>query len=1115
MAMRAFLPRDEAVRTLRSAWDEEKYCDPASFQLFIENFFQRISTRFCVNDSLSYYQELFCVSRDLVCMFQEILEGKVVFRAKVDLDFELVETRVFNKVCNEFFCRFARTRSWHSIKTLEEMFAALKRKDEYTYQGVALKDVIVKLIKHGVLEMRYKKEEKKMPGFNPNLLYGKFTAHLKDLGDSKPEDRAELLDEFNRMFPHNSEDFTRVVQKMKNKKFLKFTSGHARIIYLKAKKIATNQHFAKAGRSQSTPTPAISSLDIRKMNGIFGSRSQLQRDDGIQITSDHDEGVISNGGVITFSKGAEGQKVVVTMKNATSKNLSDIIYFTGYKLLDNFDGEFTVKDKMNIAEKLTSLCLSPGESYQLSIWYNNKRIGKSKCPLVLNFENDNIPGKFEHCIFLHAETTNPDIDEMRSNDKYQPLGSRQTIYDPAVEIIPGIPPDSGSSSRSTVSLDQFKIPRYIHHAINNQKSKEFSGLKALLKESDSPDSYRKRFHNLLFLEELQMEVDIRRYDMHDVGMKKCSTNVALEVPGLAEGKPSLIIGDKVYARHKSSGSQESANKKEYEGYVHVVERDRVLLKFHASFIPGRLHDVRFSFNRGPIRLQHRAVDIASDMMEENEFPFIEGKWDMQSEPLLPEVAVSNIRVFDRKIESNPQQLTAVKNILWGVSMPYPYIIFGPPGTGKTVTSVEAMRQVLRFIPNSRILACAPSNSAADLIFHRLLNPCPILKKKMFRLNAISRSVDSLPDEYDLKSYCKIENNLFAMPSLEEIDNYRAVVCTMTTAGRIVSMGVGKMFFTHIFLDECGQSVEPEALIPLAGLLSPENEKGGQIVLAGDPRQLGPVLRSPIAIEHGLSLSMLERLMASGPIYQKSAEGSYDSKFITKLIKNYRSHPAILKKPNEYFYDNELIPEADTFKTTTLCKWAELPAKDFPIIFHGVTGEDQREGNSPSFFNPQEAAVVVKYAQSLLEERKLGVTPDEIGIISPYHKQVSKIRKLLEKKIKSPRIDEIKVGSVEEFQGQERRIIIISTVRSNEEYLKTDSAFRLGFLKNPKRFNVAITRAQALLVMIGNPFVLSKDKYWKGVLDYCIANGGYTGCSYSDQIVDSLAQSVADLLNIFA
>ena len=274
MARREFLPRDEVVRMLRSAWDEEEYCDPCSFDLFIAKFFPRISKRFLVNDSLSYYQGLFCVSGDLVCMFQEIFEGKVVLRAKVDEDFELEETRVFNIVCNDFFCRFARAGSWHSIKTLVEMFAALKRKDEDTYKGVALKDVIVKLIKHGVLEMRYKKEEKRMPGFNPNLLYGKFTAHLKELGDSKPEDRAELLDEFNRMFPHNSEDFTGVVQTMKEKKFLKFTRRHAKIIYLKAEKIATNQHFdfAKAVPSQSTPTPATSSLDIREMKGIFGSR---------------------------------------------------------------------------------------------------------------------------------------------------------------------------------------------------------------------------------------------------------------------------------------------------------------------------------------------------------------------------------------------------------------------------------------------------------------------------------------------------------------------------------------------------------------------------------------------------------------------------------------------------------------------------------------------------------------------------------------------------------------------------------------------------------------------------------------------------------------------------
>jgi len=213
-----------------------------------------------------------------------------------------------------------------------------------------------------------------------------------------------------------------------------------------------------------------------------------------------------------------------------------------------------------------------------------------------------------------------------------------------------------------------------------------------------------------------------------------------------------------------------------------------------------------------------------------------------------------------------------------------------------------------------------------------------------------------------------------------------------------------------------------------------------------------------------------------------------------------------------FYSNELVPSADDFKVTSLCQWSELPTKGFPIIFHGIEGEDAREGSSPSFFNPHEAVEVVKYVRALLDHKSLGVTPDEIGVISPYRKQVSKIRQLLKKDRARPRIEELKVGSVEEFQGQERRIIIISTVRSNREYLKMDSKFRLGFLKNPKRFNVAITRAQALLIVVGNPFILAEDEHWKVLLNYCIKRGGYKGCKYDDDVVNDLAARFSDMMH---
>jgi len=134
--------------------------------------------------------------------------------------------------------------------------------------------------------------------------------------------------------------------------------------------------------------------------------------------------------------------------------------------------------------------------------------------------------------------------------------------------------------------------------------------------------------------------------------------------------------------------------------------------------------------------------------------------------------------------------------------------------------------------------------------------------------------------------------------------------------------------------------------------------------------------------------------------------------------------------------------------------------------------------------------------------------NDIGIISPYRKQVEKIRYACT----TSHFGMIKVGSVEEFQGQERHVIIISTVRSDTNFLTFDHEHNLGFLKNPKRFNVAITRAKALLIVIGNPHVLGKDPHWKQLLNYCRINNSYLGTPLldEDKEEDELVKAFGDL-----
>uniref|UniRef100_A0A452UJY1 RNA helicase n=1 Tax=Ursus maritimus TaxID=29073 RepID=A0A452UJY1_URSMA len=572
--------------------------------------------------------------------------------------------------------------------------------------------------------------------------------------------------------------------------------------------------------------------------------------------------------------------------------------------------------------------------------------------------------------------------------------------------------------------------------------KEIAEIKAQLETGLQWRNYEVKLRLLLHLEELQMEHDIRHYDLESVPMTWDPADqnprlLTLEVPGVTESRPSVLRGDHLFALLSSETHHEDPVT--YKGFVHKVELDRVKLSF-------------------------------------------------------------STRLYDRSLESNPEQLQAMKYIVTGTTRPAPYIIFGPPGTGKTVTLVEAIKQVVKHLPKAHILACAPSNSGADLLCQRLRVHLP---SSIYRLLAPSRDIRMVPE--DIKPCCNwdAKKGDYVFPAKKKLQEYRVLITTLITASRLVSAQFPIDHFTHIFIDEAGHSMEPESLVAIAGLMEVKetDNPGGQLVLAGDPRQLGPVLRSPLTQKHGLGYSLLERLVAP------SLGGPRGGAEVIFLLLPPRSHPTILDIPNRLYYEGELQACADVVDRERFCRWEGLPRQGFPIIFHGVMGKDEREGNSPSFFNPEEAATVTSYLKLLLapssKKGKARLSPRSVGVISPYRKQVEKIRHCITKLDKELRglddIKDLKVGSVEEFQGQERSVILISTVRSSQSFVQLDLDFNLGFLKNPKRFNVAVTRAKALLIVVGNPLLLGHDPDWKVFLEFCKENGGYTGCPFPDKL----------------
>lgn len=199
--------------------------------------------------------------------------------------------------------------------------------------------------------------------------------------------------------------------------------------------------------------------------------------------------------------------------------------------------------------------------------------------------------------------------------------------------------------------------------------------------------------------------------------------------------------------------------------------------------------------------------------------------------------------------------------------------------------------------------------------------------------------------------------------------------------------------------------------------------------------------------------------------------------VIHLTKNYRSHPEILRIPNELFYGGRLEPLAETGATHWFIDNPILPNRKIPIVFESTKGECKQPENSTSFYNEEEAETVINWVRKLLDRSVYGmeVSCGDIGIISPYNRQCEVIKEDLY----NNGYEAISVGSAEVFQGQERRVIIISTVRTENG--------DLGFVGNSQRFNVMITRAISLLIIVGDQDALYSDANWKVLIDYCIKN----------------------------
>ena len=326
---------------------------------------------------------------------------------------------------------------------------------------------------------------------------------------------------------------------------------------------------------------------------------------------------------------------------------------------------------------------------------------------------------------------------------------------------------------------------------------------------------------------------------------------------------------------------------------------------------------------------------------------------------------------------NPEQMQAVGDILGNHYGALPYLVFGPPGTGKTLVMIETVLQALVHVDEPRVLVCAPSNAAADVLASRLASLLPEVRRcrkemgaddkhfPMLRLNSQQRTMGEVKSE--LLAYCATdqETAMFTVPPLQEIRRKNVIVATCGATHLLAESGLlpvhskgyvrgaraavqaakqleGGGHFTHILIDEASQGLEAELMLPLSFAYP-----GASTALCGDHKQLGPVVRSAHCRSHGLAVSMLERLIEL-PVYQQHSSGDAAPsnvsepndptpelpRCMTKLVRNYRSHRALLELPSRVSYNNELREHGDRDVTGSMSHWEELKADDFPLLFYG-------------------------------------------------------------------------------------------------------------------------------------------------------------------------------------
>lgn len=429
---------------------------------------------------------------------------------------------------------------------------------------------------------------------------------------------------------------------------------------------------------------------------------------------------------------------------------------------------------------------------------------------------------------------------------------------------------------------------------------------------------------------------------------------------------------------------------------------------------------------------------------------------------------------------NASQEKAVNEVLWAKDVA---VVHGPPGTGKTTTLVEAIFETLR--RESQVLVCAQSNMAVDWISEKLVdrginvlrigNPTRVndkmlsftyerrfeahpdypqlwsIHKAIRELRQQRKHADSWHQKMDRLKSRATELELRIRSSL--FGEARVIASTLTGAANRVLEGEK---YSTLFIDEAAQALEAACWIAI--------RKAGRVILAGDHCQLPPTVKSIMALKGGLGKTLMERIVENKP------------ETVTLLKMQYRMNEQIMKFSSEWFYHG-MVESAPTVSHRGILDY------DTPMMWIDTAecdGKEEFVGENFGRINRAEAELTLQTLQQYLEKigkQRILEESIDVGIISPYRAQVQLLRKELRKReFFRPYRHLLTVNTVDGFQGQERDIILISLVRSND-------GGDIGFLRDLRRMNVAITRARMKLIILGSSETMTSHPFYKKLYEY--------------------------------